>query len=875
MPTSHPPGRPPAREFLRGLAALLAAAGIVIGLPAFLLTTVGWPLPHSIPTAAALRSALFHGSISDQVILDGLALLTWLAWAQFLACLIAEVRAALQGRLPHRIPLAAWGAQALAARLVAATLLLAPLTTASRSTIAALPVVAKTAVTRIFDSNVPDQRDAPSPTGAEETTDGHATRHVVQPRETLWDIAERHLGDGRLWPKIFDSNRDRPQPDGRRLSNPNRIQPGWVLVLPDNLQPRTNGAADHQTEPAPPLESPDAQPPAASSTSEPPPSTQSDHRAETPHRQHVTLPSGALVGITFATALSAALALAWLHRRRAYRPSPPRPGMRETDPLATPAVRRICHVARQPEDEDADEPGTTAPIPITRALKPRTERPPIPSHLRTIALGTHHGAEIPLDLAAVGILGFSGAGAHAAVRALIASALATGHGDAAQILLVGDDLAAELLPDASPPQGLTVAADLDAALASLEVELVHRTRLLDGDEASDIASFADAHPAEPLPLLLLVTRSSTPALQQRLGTVAALGRRLGIGAVLLDPSPDGPTIEVAGDGHVDTIDPPAALPELAGAWLFTLPVDEVRQVLAVIAAAHGVPPTPAPVAAGVRLGKPSAQVVAMVDRAEDGSDTAPVSVRLSGPLRIDALGAEVRSGLRTKARELLGFLLLHPAGVTVDQIVEALWPDVDPRRGVERFRTTLGNLRSSLKLVSAQPDAAAVEWTGTHYRVQADLFDCDTWRFQAALDQAAHEDDPAAQVAALEQAVACHSGDLLQGSDAIWVEPSREDLRRRAIDALVHLAELHQEADNAEAALHAVERAITLDPYAEDLYRRAMRLYAHLGRPDGVRRTLRHLENRLEELDIDLDEVTSSLAEKLLAQASEDLPAGP
>ncbi len=66
MRTSRPPGRPPARELLRGLAALLAAAGIVIGLPAFLWMTVGWPLPHSIPTAAALRNTLFHGSISGQ-----------------------------------------------------------------------------------------------------------------------------------------------------------------------------------------------------------------------------------------------------------------------------------------------------------------------------------------------------------------------------------------------------------------------------------------------------------------------------------------------------------------------------------------------------------------------------------------------------------------------------------------------------------------------------------------------------------------------------------------------------------------------------------------------------------------------------------------
>jgi hypothetical protein len=495
MRTSRTPGRPPAREFFRGVAALLVAAGIVVGLPPFLWMTVGWPLPHSTPTAAALRDALLHGSISDQVILNGLALLTWLAWAQFLACLIAEIRAALHGRLPHRVPLAAWGAQALAARLVAATLLLAPLTTPSRPTIAASLVVAKTTVTRTFDSNIPEPHDAATPPGPEWAPDRHVARHVVQPRETLWDIAERHLGDGRLWPKIFESNRDRPQPDGRHLSNPNRIHPGWVLVLPQNVGAGTNGSADDKAEQATAPDSPDAQPPAASSPSEPPPSTQPDYRAETPHRQHVRLPSGALVGITFATAFSAALALAWLHRRRAYRPSPPTPGMRETDSLATPTVRRICHVARQPDDEDAEEPGTaSAPIPITRALKTQTQRPPAPSHLRTIALGTRDGVEIPLDLAAVGILGFAGAGVHSAVRALIASALATGHGDAAQILLVGIDLAAELLSGASPPQGLTVAANLDAALASLEVELVHRTRLLDGDEAPDIASFAEAHP---------------------------------------------------------------------------------------------------------------------------------------------------------------------------------------------------------------------------------------------------------------------------------------------------------------------------------------------------------------------------------------------
>ncbi len=869
MPRSHRPATPAFRELAGGLAALVLVVVLVAGLPVLLWRMVGWPLPHAVPSLAELREAVLHGRISDQVVVNGLAVLTWLAWAQFTACLLVEATAALQGHLARHVPLAAWGTQALAARLVGAVLLLAPLTTPARPA-AAAPVVVEATAARLFEPNIPAHPDAGRPAASE-------VRHVVQPKETLWGIAERHFGDGRRWPTIFERNKDQPQPDGRRLTNPNRIHPGWILALPRDVAPPAAGNGDRQQAPAaapqPPTPRQPAPPaPAAPSTTEPEPGAQPGRPSHAHHRQSVRLPSGALVGIALATALGAALTLAWLHRRRAYRPSPPAPGMRETDPLLTPAMRRIYHAARQPDDEaaeDHDSPG--APIPITRSRN-RTQpaRPAPPSHLRTVVVGIRDGQQVPLDLAATSPLGITGPGAHAAVRALVAATVATEHGDAAQVLLAGQDLAAELLPEVPSLPGLTLLPDLPTALARLEVELVHRTRLLDSDDTPDVATFAAAHPAEPLPLLLLVTPPAPPPLQQRLAAVTTLGRRLGIGVVTLGAAPDGPTVEVAADGHVDATDPPAALPELDGAWLFTLPADEVRQVLAVVATASGTTPPPEPTDSVQPAGEPSAQVTTMLELAGREPEQRPVRVRLLGPLRLDALGVEVKSGLRTKARELLAFLVLHPAGATTDQIVDALWPDVDPQRGVQRFRTTLGNLRSTLKLVIAQPDATAVEWTGSHYRIQADLFDCDTWRLQAALDQAAHQPDPAAQIAALEQAVACYAGDLLEGDGALWAEPPRQDLRRRAIDALVRLAELHQHADSLEAALHALERAIALDPYAEDLYRRAMRLHARLHRPDGVRRTLRHLENRLEELDVDPAEATIQLADELLTQAKEN-----
>lgn len=61
--------------------------------------------------------------------------------------------------------------------------------------------------------------------------------YVVRPpegrfHESLWEIAENHLGDGRRYREIFDLNKDRPQPDGTKLTIASLIRPGWTLIMP-------------------------------------------------------------------------------------------------------------------------------------------------------------------------------------------------------------------------------------------------------------------------------------------------------------------------------------------------------------------------------------------------------------------------------------------------------------------------------------------------------------------------------------------------------------------------------------------------------------------------------------------------------------------
>ena len=52
--------------------------------------------------------------------------------------------------------------------------------------------------------------------------------------ESLWEIAQQHLGDGRRYREIFEMNVGRIQPDGAKLTTPSLIRPGWILNMPSD-----------------------------------------------------------------------------------------------------------------------------------------------------------------------------------------------------------------------------------------------------------------------------------------------------------------------------------------------------------------------------------------------------------------------------------------------------------------------------------------------------------------------------------------------------------------------------------------------------------------------------------------------------------------
>ncbi|WP_410813449.1 hypothetical protein [Micromonospora sp. 067-2] len=176
-------------------------------------------------------------------------------------------------------------------------------------------------------------------------------------REFLFAIAAQCLGDGKRYREIFDLNRGRPQPDGRVMNDPTVVEPGWILLLPDDARGPGVRAGPLPSVP-PPSDLPSAGTPAAPAEAEP----EADEGGVSPS-----------LLATVAGLLLAALAVPLLLRRSRRVPASagPSPGNAGTS---------------RPHETRADTTATIAPptaagivkLPLVRGL-PRPEPAPEPS----------------------------------------------------------------------------------------------------------------------------------------------------------------------------------------------------------------------------------------------------------------------------------------------------------------------------------------------------------------------------------------------------------------------------------------------------------------------------------------------------------------
>ncbi|WP_184760917.1 BTAD domain-containing putative transcriptional regulator [Streptomyces griseoloalbus] len=243
-------------DIVKAFFAFVALLALLVGVPLALAMTAGWPFPTTFEPMEWLKQ-----DISVSTFLGILTFVVWLAWAQFTACVLVEMKAALSGvGVPGRVP-GAGPSQLLARQLVAALLLVGATAASFTPGLSQLgqsiegnqrPTVAAAQQTPGFFAQQQEQAAGAAAALAEQAShaeagssgarqQGDTKFYRIQPPEgrhhdSLWEIAERHLGDGRRYKEIFELNKDRTQPDGSKLSEASLIRPGWIMEMPGDAR---------------------------------------------------------------------------------------------------------------------------------------------------------------------------------------------------------------------------------------------------------------------------------------------------------------------------------------------------------------------------------------------------------------------------------------------------------------------------------------------------------------------------------------------------------------------------------------------------------------------------------------------------------------
>jgi DNA-binding SARP family transcriptional activator len=934
------------------LLSLAVLAGILAGVPYGLVTQVGWPLPETLPTSLKDLQGWLTTPVTDQMVINLLALAMWILWITFTASTAGEVIGALRGvsvpRLGGLAPmqhLAAWLLSGLTAGVLA---------TAGLSPAASMPPADPAPVVQAEGGAPPATAATGGPASgpstvtvagpanphnavrwhllATDSTPEHLI-HEVARGDWMWHIAGRYLGDEHRYPEIAALN---PELAQRHPGFPDHIQPGDRLLLPDDAHdsgerrhatgdivavssstgPATEPDAPEPPEPpTPPTASAEPAPheagqpdptveastppgrgqepagvpwrPSATAPTTPAPATptqspsagsgedgpdEPDARPEpSENPEGVPLPSGAWISAGLAALIATVAVVLRLHQRRRHRI--------RTRPIPTELV------------------ATSTPVPASLAAAETTGarlldfdtdhhtlpgvHPAPPAGRAPIAITTDRAQVELFDLPGP-IVALDGDGAPGALRAVLASALATGvsqHTGVQPRVVIPHDLLVSLLPDDTAPAGLDptgeafdgerliVTADAASALTRLEEEMVHRRRILDEADAESVTQLcqADEQP-EHLPPHLLVVDAAGRYLP-RVWAVATHRDVLDLHTVVLGHLDGTTNYQVEADGTLSSHPPVTTRDGAVVERLSTLTGTDLAHVLHMLRQA-----TPR-VEAGTEpddpLPEPAEESVPAAIPAPAGGQAPPVKLHVLGPVRPETAAGPIAEGIRSGSLAVLALLAAHPEGRSMDEIVLTLNPATDNRPAARnRVRTDISALRTALRAATGlgrQFRFITYDDRTRRYAIEADLVEVDLWHMLTAIQTANRADDEEQALEALRQAASCYGGEFAADLEQAWTIGYATTARTQVVSAWARIAEI-TEADQPDQAVAALEQATVIDPVNEELYQRLMRIHGRQRDTDAVRATLRTLSSRLAEIgDSEPSQATQRVAARQLA----------
>jgi two-component SAPR family response regulator len=228
--------------------------------------------------------------------------------------------------------------------------------------------------------------------------------------------------------------------------------------------------------------------------------------------------------------------------------------------------------------------------------------------------------------------------------------------------------------------------------------------------------------------------------------------------------------------------------------------------------------------------------------AEAGTPSTALRIHALGPLRAERNGEPIRrwGGEKAGSRQAEGLFAMlldrGERGVTKDEILELIWPDVDLDRADVAFHRTMLGLRSVLQPGRrGRASQAAITFHNDRYRLDPSVVGwTDVAEFERLVGDAGRATG-AEGTRMLEEARALYRGDYLDDcpyyGDSADVEDRRSALRSRQVDLLVELGRRHADRGDRPAAAACYREAQAL---ADDELPEVAEALARLAAPGGA-----------------------------------------
>ncbi|NOY45065.1 MAG: hypothetical protein GXP50_06410 [Deltaproteobacteria bacterium] len=243
-----------------------------------------------------------------------------------------------------------------------------------------------------------------------------------------------------------------------------------------------------------------------------------------------------------------------------------------------------------------------------------------------------------------------------------------------------------------------------------------------------------------------------------------------------------------------------------------------------------------------------------------------------GELRVERVPGGQAVSLPTSAAAVLAYLLCAGRRVPRDTLAGTLWAGLPDARARRCLSTALWRLSGALgggECLVANRAEVAIDLHGHWFDLAEFLRLTEPTATQPfhslSFDQATWA----------EAGLALHTGDLLAGWDAPWVDLERESVRRRRHATLEALTRFYAYYGMYERALAAALRLLDEDPLREDVHRHVMQIHLEAGRRGLALRQFERCRAALrDQLDATPDPETLRLAEQARLLAPSRPPVG-